>query len=291
MKCHFDHNYRDSSMSKQFGPTPRYVRGDDKHTPTVKRHSLRKIEYHNQYASLFANAMKRQWPQLAYFGLCCGSGLARIDGTDEIVETSALSALRMPFTHYIFVDSNPDCISALRERCVDREGKEIVFINGDVNQSGTQIVESLPKFSAGKGLLSFCFLDPFDLGIKMSLMRELSRRKMDIMVLLMTGADFRRNVRTYTTNLDNRKIDELLGDSEWRTNCTRPIRDLVEMYDNAMVKLGYLSARDSIVPVHAHNTGVHLYSLALYTQNERGKDFWLKAKRQVTGQSGLFDNV
>lgn len=278
-------------MTQRFDARPRHVAGDAWYIPTIKRHSLQKIEYHNQYANLFASAMKRQWPQLAYVGLCCGSGLANIDGTNDVVETSALSALRMPFTHYIFVDSNSECIAALRERCLHSTGKEIKYIVDDVNKSGTAIIDSLPTFSPRKGLLSFCFLDPFDLGIKMSLMKELSKRKMDIMVLLMTGVDFRRNLGIYLNDAKNRKIDELLGDSEWRRKCEKPVRDLMGMYDSAMVDLGYLSALDNVVPVQAHRKGVHLYSLALYTQNTRGRDFWQKARRQVTGQQGLFDDI
>jgi hypothetical protein len=68
---------------------------DGLYTPSVKRHSLRKIELHNYYVSLFSTAMKNQWPQRAYLGLYSGAGRARVAETDEIVETTVMSAFRV----------------------------------------------------------------------------------------------------------------------------------------------------------------------------------------------------
>ncbi len=75
-----------------------FLRGledDGLYKPSVKRHSLRKIELHNYYVSLFSTAMKNQWPQRAYLGLYSGAGRARVAETDEIVETTVMSAFRI----------------------------------------------------------------------------------------------------------------------------------------------------------------------------------------------------
>jgi hypothetical protein len=77
---------------------PGFLRGledDGLYTPSVKRHSLRKIEVHNYYVSLFSTAMKTKWPQRAYLGLYSGAGRARVAETDEIVETTVMSAFRV----------------------------------------------------------------------------------------------------------------------------------------------------------------------------------------------------
>ena len=91
---------------------------DDWYTPPIKKHTLEKISLHNEYAALFNRAMKNKWPQRAYIGLYSGGGRARIDPTGEIVETTAMSVFRLsdPFTHHIFVDSDPRWIEALRGR-------------------------------------------------------------------------------------------------------------------------------------------------------------------------------
>src|SRR4029077_4567853 len=73
---------------------------DELYLPSIKEHSLEKIRRHNYYARMFATSMKNKWPQRAYVGLYSGAGRARIEGTGEIIETTALSALRLadPFT-------------------------------------------------------------------------------------------------------------------------------------------------------------------------------------------------
>ena len=94
----------------------RRLEDDGFYTPEIKQHSVEKIRLHNYYVDLFTTSMKSRWPQRAYLGLYSGSGRACIEATGEIIETTALSALRtrFPFTNYIFVDSDPRCIEAFR---------------------------------------------------------------------------------------------------------------------------------------------------------------------------------
>jgi three-Cys-motif partner protein len=115
---------------------PLSVVDDGLYTPEIKRHSVEKIRLHNRYARIFASSMRHRWPQLAYVGLYAGAGRARIAGTSDIIETSALSVLRQPdpFTNYIYVDHDPRCIEALAQRTrLIREDKSISLIEGDVN--------------------------------------------------------------------------------------------------------------------------------------------------------------
>ena len=148
---------------------PLTVTDDGLYTPTIKRHSLEKIRLHNRYARIFTTAMRQKWPQLAYIGLYSGAGRASIEGANRIVETSALSVLRLPnsFTHHVFVDNNPDCISALDQRWRAIESTATVaLIPKDVNESVPAVRAALPSWSRSKGLLSFCFVDPFDTTLK-----------------------------------------------------------------------------------------------------------------------------
>ena len=96
----------------------RGLKDDGLYTQSIKKHTLQKFELHNRYVTLFSTAMKNKWPQRAYLGLYSGAGRARVAGTDEIVATTAVSAIQVPdpFTHYIFVDHDPACISALKTR-------------------------------------------------------------------------------------------------------------------------------------------------------------------------------
>jgi hypothetical protein len=84
---------------------------DGLYLPEIRPHSLEKIRRHDYYAALFSKAMAKKWPRRAYMGLYAGAGRARVKGTGEIVETSALNVLRqeVPFIDYIFLDKDPRC--------------------------------------------------------------------------------------------------------------------------------------------------------------------------------------
>ena len=171
-----------------------FLRGleDDRlYTPDIKPHSLEKIRLHNYYLSLFTTSMKDRWPQRVYLGLYSGPGRARIEGTGEVVETTALSAFRVryPFTKYIFVDSDPRCIEALRGRIEALPGQhDVTLLERDVADATREIIRAMPQYDRGKGLLSFCFIDPFSAALDFDVIRALgSRYKMDFLILLMLG--------------------------------------------------------------------------------------------------------
>ena len=163
---------------------------------TIKHHSLDKIARHDYYAHVFATAMKGKWPQRAYIGLYSGSGRARLDDTGEIVETTALGAIRAPFTHYIFVDEDPQSTTALDARIRSASPTaNATVITGDVNHVLPRIKKALPRFSKASGLISFCFVDPFAANIRFSTIRALTAFKMDFLILLMLGRDVRTNFK------------------------------------------------------------------------------------------------
>ena len=128
----------------------RGLEDDGLYTPSIKEHTLRKIRLHNYYVSIFSTAMKTPWPQRAYIGLYSGAGRATVEETGEIVATTALSAIQMPdpFTKYIFVDNNPDCISALETR-IDRLGgdHDVRYIQEDVTRAVPKIIKAMPSYS------------------------------------------------------------------------------------------------------------------------------------------------
>ena len=68
---------------------------DGLYTPTIRPHSVEKIRIHNYYLDLFTTSMKAHWPQRAYLGLYSGPGRACIEGTSEIIETTAMAALAL----------------------------------------------------------------------------------------------------------------------------------------------------------------------------------------------------
>jgi len=274
--------------------------GDDGyHTPTIKLHSLDKIHLHNYYASIFATAMRGKWAQLAYLGLYSGAGRARIEDTGEIVETTALGALRVahPFTKYIFVDHDPLCIEALHGRVEALSGEyDVELIQADVAQAVPDILGAMPRFTRGRGLLSFCFIDPFSAALDFNVIRELaSRYRMDFLILLMLGQDVRMNFRQYSEDPADERIGRLIDHTEWREEWRRRglrRKDLIpfvlERFDAAMTRLGYQEARrEESHPIRIAGKRVFLYSLLLYSKDPLAKKFWKAARFGVDPQFGL----
>lgn len=279
--------------------TESYLRGledDGLYTPSIKSHSVQKIKLHNYYTSLFSRSMKDLWPQHAYIGLYSGAGRAVIEDSGEIVETTATSAVRLepPFTHYIFVDNDPNSIAALQQRIDAIPGEyQTTFIQKDVRTATGEIIRTMPNFSREKGLLSFCFVDPFAADLDFQVIKELgSRYRMDFLILLMLGRDIRTNFRRYLEDPEDTRIAALIDDPNWREDWKKDgrslIRFLLQKFDDAMRRIGYIEAEPSDAePITATGLGVYLYSLVLYSKQPLGKKFWNDTRQGVNPQISM----
>ena len=278
------------------------VRGledDGLYAPSIKDHSLEKIRLHNYYVRLFSTGMKNRWPQRAYVGLYSGAGRARMEKTGEIVATTAISALQVPdpFTKYIFVDNDPECITALKARIRALEGDhDVSFVEKDVSEAVSAIVREMPSYSRTRGLLSFCFVDPFSAKLDFDVFRALgSRYKMDFLVLLMLGRDVRTNFQHYFGDESNTRIADLIADESWREEwVARKLqsRDLVrfvlEKFGEAMTTLGYQSTTlDEARPIRLAHGNVLQYYMVFYSKHDRGHTFWNATRQGVDDQLHL----
>lgn len=284
-----------------YDPEPlRRLLDDGLYAPTIKEHTLRKIRAHNRAVAMFGAVTKNTWPQRAYIGLYSGAGRARIEKTGEIIETTPISALRIsdPFTHYIFVDRNRQCTDALAERIgILQPSQQAAVIPSDVNDSVAEIKRALPSFDRTRGLISFCFVDPFDAGLRFETLKRLSELKMDFLIMLMMGVDARRNFQNYLNDPSNSRLDELLGNSEWRAEWRsartgkriRPVHFLLQMFDTAMTSLGYLhQSPESALPVKVETRNVLLYLMVYYTRHPLGAKVWNSVRKASTPEPDLF---
>jgi three-Cys-motif partner protein len=266
---------------------------DGLHTPAIKAHSVEKILRHDMYAHLFTTGMKNKWPQRAYIGLYSGAGRARLP-SGEIVETTAMGALREDFTHYVFVDSDERCIKSLQTRARPlAAGRPIRFIHEDVNRAVPAIHRALPSYSRERGLLSLCFVDPFDASLQHATLADLaSRFRIDFLILLALSMDARRNFRKYYQDTTDDRIAKLIDAPDWREELDGSgeavIPFLVRKFNEAMVRVGYEPA----LPLHHHpvrvsRMGVLLYYLVLYSKSKVGQQFWEKALGAADPQGAL----
>jgi three-Cys-motif partner protein len=171
------------------------------------------------YVQLFSASMKAKWDCRVYVDLFAGPGRARIKGTPRIVAASPLIALDIEpaFDQYIFCEKNKEKIDALKSRVRrDYPKAKAFFQSGDANDLVTEILEKIPQHAQGFKVLSFCFVDPYNLGdLSFDTIDRLSHRFIDFLVLIATDMDARRNVSKYEVP-GNATVERFLGVPKWR---------------------------------------------------------------------------
>lgn len=272
---------------------------DGLHLPRVKPHSLEKLDLHNYYAAIFAAGMRKLWPNLVYVGLYSGAGAAEVEGMDRVVMTSALSVLTQdsPFTRYVFVDEDEDCIEALRVRA---EGIGVAdrasFLQENVNESVGAVLAALPNWKTEGGVLTFCFIDPFKIDLDFDVIRRLASLRIDILLMVPLGYDVRRNWKDYVERPAMRdRLSRFLGEEEWLKDWEkfgRPYsqfpRFVQDRLNQAMQALGFIEIQHrDIRDVKVSGKNVYLYSLHLYSKSKLAIKLWRESLKGTSEQQTL----
>lgn len=247
------------------------------------------------YARLFASGMKAKWDTRVYVELYAGAGYGKIRGTTKIIAGSPIRALTLedPFDKYIFCEKNNEFLEALKVR-VHRHAPtaDVCYVRGDCNEQIGEILDAIPRGSSQNRVLTLCFVDPTDIGVKFETIRKLSGRYMDFLVLLALYMDANRNIDNYVKD-DAIKIDEFLGSLNWREKWkTRQLdgtpfpRFLAEEFSNSMGTLTYqpqpfYKMKQVLLP----EKNYPLYRLALFSRNPRAYEFWDQVLKYSTDQT------
>jgi len=239
--------------------------------------------------------MKDKWDELVYIELYAGSGFAKIKHESRVIAGSPIRALIVdnPFSKYIFCEKQPEELRVLEER-VRRiaPSRNVSYVSGDCNERVDDILAEIPSASATHRVLSLCFVDPFDIGIKFATLRKLSVRYLDFLVLLAFYMDANRNVENYAKE-EAIKIDEFLGSSNWRDRWKIRQREgkkfpefLAEEFSNAMGTLGYKpQPLYKMKSIRMPERNVRLYSLALFSRHPRAYTLWDEVLKYSTPQT------
>ncbi len=250
------------------------------------------------YCSMFTKSMKPpKWQFLIYIDLFAGAGFARIKKTSEVVATSALLAIDIPyrFNQYIFCDMDCENNAALRER-TSRLYPEIDahFLCCDVNDAVPDILANMPAANQDFKVLAFCFVDPFKLdNLAFSTIAQLSARFMDFLVLVPT-MDSNRNAAPYTAPTSE-TIARFTGKPDWRTRWNPLIYKsfglfVLEEFSAHMQELQYKPPQvNETVLVRNDQKNAPLYRLAFYSRHDIGKKFWQETRKHNDPQTNLFD--
>ena len=144
--------------------------------PEVGSWTETKHDYVSYYAKLFSSGMKHKWDTRVYVELHAGAGYSRIRGTSRIIVGSPLRALQLPdgFDKYVFCEEDREKLAALQSR-VTRivPMADASYVQGDCNEQISEILAKIPPGSKNNRVLSLCFADPYDIGLKFATLIEL----------------------------------------------------------------------------------------------------------------------
>lgn len=267
---------------------------DSQALPEVGSWTEEKHRLVSLYATLFSKGMKKKWGRRVYVELHAGAGYSRIRGTQKVILGSPLRALGAePFDKYVFCEAVPKNLEALRARVqLHFPQADVAYVEGDCNAKVSDILREIPQGSKDSTVLTLCFADPYDIGLKFGTIEALSVRFVDFLVLLAVYSDANRAYKRYVME-DAVKVDEFLGSKTWRdrwriseANGVQFPKFLAEEFAASMETLGYLPT-----PVHkmkrvrSDEKNLPLYYIALFSRNKLAHDFWDDALKYGTDQT------
>ena len=251
------------------------------------------------YAQIFSVSMKGKWDCRVYIDLFAGSGRSRIKGTNRIVAGSPLVALSVdpPFDRYVFCEKDRDMLNALEKRVArDYPAAKAQFLLGDANEVAMEILNKIPQHKKDFRVLSFCFVDPFNLkDLAFDTIDRLSAKFVDFMVLIATDMDAARNVATYILP-ENEVVERFLGVADWRSEWLAARSDgqsfssyLMNRFSRQMEARRYIRVRvDETKLVRSTEKNLPLYRLALFARHRVAKRLWEQAIKYSDPQRDLF---
>ena len=255
-----------------------------------------KHDYVSYYARLFSSGMKRKWDTRVYVELYAGAGFSKIRDTSRIIMGSPLRALLLPdaFDKFVFCEEDPEKLAALKSR-VNRMAStaDVSYIPGDCNEQITEILAKIPSGSRNDTVLSLCFADPYDIGLKFATLQALAKQRyVDFLVLLAVWSDANRAYKRYVIE-DAVKVDEFLGSKTWRerwkaaqVNAVPFPKFLAEEFAASMETLGYLPTPiHKMKRVRSDEKNLPLYYIAMFSKHPLAHSFWDDVLKYGTDQT------
>jgi three-Cys-motif partner protein len=249
------------------------------------------------YASQFSGGMKEKWHKRVYIELYAGAGYGRVRDTDRIIPGSPIRALtlKVPFDKYIFCEQDTNKREALQTRLRRHAPTaDVTFIPGDCDKNVDKVSAAIPRHSKHNKVLSLCFVDPNDIGIKFVTLQTLARKYVDFIVLLALYMDALRAEQHYVKN--PAKINQLLGTDSWQKRWLdvkqagqQFPRFLAEEFANSMARLKYIPPPFySMRKIFFYEKSFPLYALGLFSRHPLAYALWEDALKYTDDQRSLF---
>jgi three-Cys-motif partner protein len=269
------------------------IDGDDNlPAEEVGRWAKEKHAYLCRYIDISRKARGKWSPPRAgstYIDPFCGPGRAKIRGTNEWIDGSAVAAWKKsleggsPFTKIYIADHNPERLNscATRLRILNAP---VVALEGPAQNTVQQIISQLNI--AG---LHFAFLDPFDLGsLHFEIIKALSTFKYIDMLVHISLMDLQRNLDRYIRP-DSSTLDYFVPG--WRThvstqqNKVKIRKELVHYWREKVRQLNVWPSNK--MRLITGSKSQPLYWLLLAAKHKLPQKFWESAAN-IAGQRSLF---
>ena len=257
-------------MSKKTTPTPEE---DGLYIPTVGEWSYDKHYFLMRYIDAFTTSMKKKkWSGLHYVDLFAGAGIERLETSGQLSWGSPLIAAhaRHRFDKLHLCENKKEAYTALNSRIGKIRPDSHVFY-GDANQKVYDIMREIPE-----GILSLAFLDPYGLHLNFETVKELSRRRTDLIIFFPDHLDALRNWKCNYLDDPNSNLDHWMGPGcDWRAALKSVPQHgyahiLRELYVEQMKTLGYAHFEYRRIYAKGHP----LYILIFCSRSDVAASLW-----------------
>lgn len=262
----------------------------------VGKWAEKKIYLLYQYFGIFAQGMKKIWPEINYIEICSGPGrcINRDEGTE--IDGTALAIIRHQAFQYIhkafFFDYDEKVVSTLNQRINNLDITKAKAYLADYNNPSS-LCDILQKECSKSKSLNLILLDPTDCSVPFELIKSIKSilDRVDFIINVATGTDFNRNI-PMAFNDSNRaqKYERFLGNKTffvdnialYQQKDYRQLREKFrDTYMESMRTVGY-----SEFSVHSVE---NYYNILFAASHKKAIEFWEKAQAiQYDGQRSLF---
>jgi three-Cys-motif partner protein len=229
---------------------------------------------------IFARGMKKSFKNRVFYDLMAGPGRINVRGTEYA--GSPLLSQTAEFTARIFVESDPDLSSALRQRLAPGS----LIIQGDCNDPA--VIDRLRQSTPTWNTLGLAFVDNLGMNVTFDTLARLTRgRPVDLMIVVQLQ-DFTRNVvLAANSEGSNGRFTKFFGSTGWLSVALAAMDSnaqdaeiadrLLSFYQEQLRTIGYLHSKPGI-QVMRNSRNATQYRLLLAGKDPKAVELFEKAE-------------
>jgi len=235
----------------------------------------RKHHYLRNYCGIATNAVRTKFPNgVVYLDVMSGPGRCLEEENADEFPGSPFVALDFDFSHYIFMEADPDLFDALQQRLATHPKRDRIRL---FKEDWVDVIRRRELNFDARSLV-VAFIDPTGIAaLPFSAVDELMRfPKIDMLITIQYRLGIQLNVPQFLrSKSDATVLDRFLGTSEWRAwnlhDLGQFTRKAVDYFCQKIRDRGFKATRHVSVP-----ESNPLYRFAYFSRHDLGTAFWKK---------------